>query len=62
MPGPVPAARSIRSRQFLSCRLLAHPIAIIRQLSTVPTAANSSQLMLFFMPITPHRCLLIEQG
>lgn len=59
---PVRGNPGIRSRQYVSCRLPVHPIATIRQLSTTPTAANSSQLMLFLMPLAPHRCVLIEQG
>jgi len=61
VPGPVPAACPIRSRRYLSCGLIAHAIDT-RKLSTMPMATISSQLVLFFIPFTPHRCLPIGQG
>ena len=44
-----------------SCRLLAHPIDT-KKLSTMPMATISSQLVLFFIPTAPHRCLPIGPG
>ena len=54
---PIRGLHGIGERRCPSRRLPAYPIATRRQLSTTPTAANISQLMLFFMLLTPHRCL-----
>ncbi len=62
VPKAVSVTDTIRSRQYRSRRLSVYPIATKRQLSTTPTAANSSQLVLFFMPATPYRFLTVGPG